>query len=293
MLTQKQNSAIQDVCHHQPLKRQSSPRASLYFRRPHGSIAAQGDQYISDLWKSWEVSRFQLGRHYCRQQIPSMNLYSRAACFTAMPWTGNAAGVRCKGHSTPPERSAGSSWSKLGTKVFHVLVFPLQSNPTGSETAQCSPRAPRGGLSEELGTACSDLGTKLRFKLPRSCLLATTLTKLVLPTLQLYSFVTFAPGLVQKELQTPEQILSMEEKRCLLHFQQTNLITLLSESCQTQGAGSFPSETLCTGCSSLSCMLGKRFGSLPSHFSFFKKMELACSMDCCSSQNQQCLWLWF
>ena len=100
----------------------------------------------------------QFGKHCCRQQIPSMNLYSRASCFAVMPPTGNAAGVCCKGHSTPPERAAGSSWSKLGTTVLQMLFFPLLSKPMGSETAQCSPRAPRGGLSEELDMACTDLG---------------------------------------------------------------------------------------------------------------------------------------
>lgn len=85
-----------------------------------------------------------------------------------------------------------------------MLFFPLQSDPRGSETAWCSPRAPGAELSEELDMAGSDLGTKLHFRPPRSSLLATKLMKLVLPTLQLCSFVTFAPGLV--ELQTQEQI---------------------------------------------------------------------------------------
>lgn len=173
---------------------------------------------------------------------------------------------------------------KQEQKFSKCCFFLLQSNPTGSETAQCSPQAPRAGLSEELNMACSDLGTKLHFKLLRSSLLATKLIKSVLPPLQL--FCDFCSRLGGASDTGGNPFHEGKKKNPFLFLQQTNPVTLPTESCQTQGAARFPSETLCTWCSSLSHMLGKQFGSSPSHFSFFKKMELGCSTDCCSSPNQ-------
>lgn len=162
-----------------------------------------------------------------------------------------------------------------------MLVFPLQSNPIGSETAQCSPRACRGVLSEELGTACSDQRTKLSFKLPRSSLLATKPIKLVLPTLQLYSRLGAkgASGTGANPFHGRKTVPAAPPA----NQPHNSSLWILADP----RGSKFPSKTFCMRCSSLSCMLGKWFGSLPSHLSFFKKMEPACS-----SQNRQCLWFW-
>lgn len=66
-------------------------------------------------------------------------------------------------HQQEQQGGAGPNWEQKGSKCW---FFPYKV--AGSETAQCSPKALRGWLSEELGTACSDLGTKLHFNLQNS-----------------------------------------------------------------------------------------------------------------------------
>lgn len=133
-----------------------------------------------------------------------------------------------------------------------MLVFPLRV--AGSETAQGSPPALRGLLSEELGMARSDLGIKLHFNLQNSCTNSRCSSK----------------GASDTGAKP-----SHGGKKDLLHLQQTAPELLPSDSCQTQGA-----EVSCRN--SLHEVqqfeLGKWFGVLPSPFSCFKRMEL----DCCS-----------
>lgn len=152
----------------------------------------------------------------------------------------------------PTSKNSREELSQTGNKRSLNTAFSLKK--LLDQTAQCSPPALRGQLSEELGTACSDLGIKLHLNLQNS-----------------FTNSRFSSKGASDAGAKP----SHGEKKDVLHLQQATLKLFPSESCQTQGAEVSFRSSLHDG---QQFELGKWFGVLPSPFSCFKRMDL----DCCS-----------
>lgn len=135
---------------------ESSLKASLYFRCPHGSIAAHGDRYIADkvsaVWKFGSCVQATYPKYEPALQSFLLD------CFEHRTQQGFAARATALLHKEQ-QGAAGPNWE---LKVSKCWIFPYKVTPEGQRQLSAHHHT-GGGLSEELGIACSDLGKKTPF----------------------------------------------------------------------------------------------------------------------------------